>query len=166
MDVFRALGDVHGERALALGIPKNNRSEEEQGPSMLLAHERFDIHANTTPSAIALDYEGTSSMTYSELAERSTALASELRAKGVNQDVMVPILFDVSFEMIIALLAIMKAGGAYVPLAPDHPQARWQRIIETTNAKLLICGPDFDVVKTQKIFPSLTVIPYSHRSFA
>ncbi|KAK7045497.1 hypothetical protein VNI00_007750 [Paramarasmius palmivorus] len=168
-DSFRTISDIRHDRIIPLGINQTSRELGQTDPYNLLAHERFDIHAKSTPSAIALDYEGSSFMTYSELAAHSDALAAELSAKGVTSDVMVPILFDVSFDMVVAILAIMKAGGAYVPLVPDHPQARWERILDLTTARLLVCDTGIArqtvIGDIRKSFPELTVLPYSHDTF-
>ncbi|KAK7045501.1 hypothetical protein VNI00_007754 [Paramarasmius palmivorus] len=166
-DIFRAISEAQREKILSFGTSGPNPDLDDW--SRLLAHERVDAIATTSPSAIALDFESSSFMTYSELSSRSTALASELKAKGIRPEEMVPILFNVSFDMIIAILAVMKAGAAYVPLAPDHPRARWERILESISAKFLICGKDLasqtDVFAVQSAFPALTVLPYSHQSF-
>uniref|UniRef100_A0A0W0ETF4 Putative nonribosomal peptide synthetase n=1 Tax=Moniliophthora roreri TaxID=221103 RepID=A0A0W0ETF4_MONRR len=165
-DALKLVAESDKERTLQFGAGQDKH--ESTVLSSLLAHERFDNRAHEAPSDIALDFEGVSSMTYGELASRSSHLASVLREKGVSADVMVPILFNVSFDMIIALLAVMKAGGAYVPLAPDYPRARWESVLRTAGSKLLLCGTDIacreDIKELQKTFPHLTIITYSYET--
>ncbi|THU91041.1 hypothetical protein K435DRAFT_759638 [Dendrothele bispora CBS 962.96] len=165
-DLFRGISDAHRDKILSLST---NQSSGDHQPSKLLAHERFEAIVKSSPSAVALNFEGSSTMSYSELDALSTALALELRGKGVKSNDMVPILFNVSFDMMIAILAVMKAGGAYVPLAPDYPSARWERVLRSTSANLLICGQDIvsqpDMSAVQDALPTLTVLSYSSQSF-
>ena len=43
-----------------------------------------------------------------------------------------------SFDMVIALIAILKAGAAYLPLDPDYPQERLQYMLADAAAPILI----------------------------
>lgn len=114
-DVLRRLGQIDAPRTLRFGVgPLNNLALDTVAPSYPLIHEMFQKIARSNPDAHALDFEGKSTMSYKELDIRSTILAFKLRDEmGVRPDDMVCILFDVSFEMIIAILAVLKAGGAY-----------------------------------------------------
>lgn len=111
---MRRLGQLDAPRTLHFGTgPLNNLEYDSSTPSYPLIHEKFQEIARANPDAIALDFEGSSTLTYKELDVRSTILAFKLKEEGVGPDKMVCILFDVSFEMIIAILAVLKAGGAY-----------------------------------------------------
>ncbi len=57
-------------------------------------------------------------LSYCEVNEQSNQLAHYLRAKGVNEETLVPICIERGIEMIVGLLGILKAGGAYVPVDP------------------------------------------------
>lgn len=108
----------------------------------LFAHELFETCAQKTPSAVALEFDASSTLSYGDLDRFASDLAVDLRNQyGVHTDVMVPILFDTSFEMIIAILAVMKAGGAYVPSALDLPKAALRERLEIIGGNVLICGP-------------------------
>nr|ABA12609.1 putative nonribosomal peptide synthetase [Omphalotus olearius] len=163
LDVFRVLGIADRQHTLEYG--QGPLFSALSTPAAPLAHELFESCAQRNPTAIALQFEDSLTMTYAELAARSNELAYELQGKGIGPEVMVPILFDNSLEMIVAILAIMKAGGAYVPLGVDHPKARLQRVVEITGAKLLVCGAALCAkarARDLKIaFPDIEVLDYA-----
>ena len=66
-------------------------------------------------------------LSYRELDERANQLAHHLRALGAGPETVVALCVERSFDMVIALLAILKAGAAYLPLDPDYPEERLAR---------------------------------------
>lgn len=100
-------------------------------------------------------------LTYEELDHQTDVLARYLMKQGVGPEVLVPICFEKSSVMIIAMLGILKAGGGYVPLDPAHPRARLEYIIGQTGAQLILSSPsqshifnDLSNVKTFVIDPT------------
>ncbi|QJB31839.1 non-ribosomal peptide synthase/polyketide synthase [Chitinophaga oryzae] len=77
-------------------------------------------------------------LTYRELDEWSGRLALYLRAKGVKEEMMVPVCIPRSLEMMVAILAILKAGGAYVPLDPDYPAERLAFMLSESNSHVTV----------------------------
>ncbi|KAJ6455230.1 putative nonribosomal peptide synthetase [Mycena sanguinolenta] len=141
-DILVSLGDYDAAQTLEFG--KRRQLPTESLPKSLV-HELFETCAQKTPSAVALEFEASSTLSYGELDQFASDLAVDLRNQhGVHADVMVPILFDTSFEMIIAILAVMKAGGAYVPLALDLPKATLRERLEIIGGNVLICGPGLE----------------------
>lgn len=63
-----------------------------------------------TPQATALIF-GERQLTYRELNSHANRLAHALVERGVGAETLVGIAVERSFEMIVALLAILKAGG-------------------------------------------------------
>jgi non-ribosomal peptide synthetase component F len=55
-------------------------------------------------------------MTYSELDDRSTKLASDLIELGVMAEQIMPLHFEKLMWTVVAMLAVLKAGGAFVLL--------------------------------------------------
>jgi amino acid adenylation domain-containing protein/non-ribosomal peptide synthase protein (TIGR01720 family) len=96
------------------------------------------------PTAIALDAWDSEPMSYKELDERATRLASKLVALGVRPQTFVPICFDKSGWTIVSMLAIMKAGAAFVPLDFESPLLRLREIVEDVKAKLILCAPKYE----------------------
>ncbi|MGB7337421.1 MAG: amino acid adenylation domain-containing protein [Phototrophicaceae bacterium] len=97
-------------------------------PSDKTLIELFEKQAHTTPDVIALSLADTN-ISYRDLSGQVNAFAQTLRTAGVNVGTTVPICIDRSFELIVALLAVMKVGAIYVPLEPSDPDQRHQDVI-------------------------------------
>ncbi len=100
-------------------------------------HQLFEEQVQRTPNAPAVRFAG-KSLTYANLNAQANQLARELKASGVGPDVLVGICLDRSFEMLVALFAILKADGAYVPLDPNYPVDRLQFIAEDSQIRVLV----------------------------
>ncbi|MFN6527980.1 amino acid adenylation domain-containing protein [Nostoc sp. ChiSLP03a] len=73
--------------------------------------------------------------TYGELQDRAEHLYQYLITQGcLKPNSLVGLCIEPSFEMIIAIYAILKAGAAFVPLDPDLPRQRLSYMI--ADAKL------------------------------
>jgi len=92
-------------------------------PSDKCVHELFEAQVEKTPDGIAVVFEE-EELRYAELNRRANQLAHRLRELGVGPDRRVAICAERSFEMVIALLAVLKAGAAYLPVDPDYPADR------------------------------------------
>ncbi len=92
----------------------------------------FDAQVTRTPDATALVFEN-EKLTYSEFDARANRLARVLIERGVGPESTVGLSIRRSFELMIALYAVVKAGGAYVPLDPDHPADRTAYILESAR---------------------------------
>ncbi|PNP44468.1 hypothetical protein THARTR1_11039 [Trichoderma harzianum] len=80
--------------------------------------------ARTRPSATAMIFEDEISITYKEMANMISGLASYLSTRIDPQNMLnqaICIVGDASIERIITILAIMTAGGAYVPIELNNP---------------------------------------------
>ncbi len=93
------------------------------------------------PSAIALEAHDTPVLSYREVDERSTQLASKLITLGVGPQSFVPICFEKSGWVPIAMLAVMKTGAAFVPLDFESPVLRLREIVNDVGAELILCSP-------------------------
>lgn len=81
--------------------------------------------------------------TYRELDLHSTRLAYHLAQLGVKEEVIVPLCFEKSAWVVVAMLAVLKAGGAFVPLDPAHPPARLKDIVLGVDAKIALCSSKY-----------------------
>ncbi|GAA3269238.1 amino acid adenylation domain-containing protein [Dactylosporangium vinaceum] len=70
------------------------------------------------PGAVAVTFGG-KHLTYGELDERSARLAAR-----IPRGSLVAVTAQRSFDLVVALLAILRAGAAYVPLDPEYPAER------------------------------------------
>ncbi len=96
----------------------NDSAKDYQAPDCL--HDLFEQQVEKTPTVIALEYDD-ATMTYQQLNEKANQLAHYLVSQGVRPGMMVGVFALRSFEMVLALYAIIKAGGAYLPLDPTYP---------------------------------------------
>lgn len=76
--------------------------------------------------------------TYKSLDNLSSTLAVHLSGLGVGPETFVPLCFEKSRWIVVAMLAVMKAGGAFVLLDPSHPPSRLKRICQSLSARLII----------------------------
>ena len=90
-----------------------------------------------TPNAVALEDE-TTKLTYSELDQRVSALASRLRDRGVSRDKLVGVLLGRSANYVIACLAALRAGGAFLVLELAYPPNLLADVIEDAKPTVVI----------------------------
>jgi amino acid adenylation domain-containing protein len=106
-------------------------------PRDWLIHQLFEHHADTTPDAIAVEFEG-ERISYAQLEARANQLAHGLIGKGVLAGDRVAVVLERSAGMVIALLAILKAGAAYVPLETSSPPERMAAILADAAPRVVI----------------------------
>ncbi len=109
-------------------------------------HELFEAQVERAPDRPALVFRG-SELTYAELNARSNQLAHYLRSIGAGSETLVGVYMERSFEMVVALLAILKSGAAYVPFDPELPSSRLHTMLEDS---LPLC-----VITQQKLLGDL-----------
>jgi amino acid adenylation domain-containing protein len=102
---------------------------------------RIEEQAHRSPDAVALQMAD-ERLTYRELNEWANQLSHHLKSLGVGPQVVVGISIDRSFELIIALIAVLKAGGAYLPLDPDYPQSRLAFMMEDARVAAVLTMAD------------------------
>jgi tyrocidine synthetase III len=96
----------------------------------------FTEQAAKTPDEPAVIF-GEAKLTYRELDERSSQLASYIQQQAPEAD-RIPICIDRSMEMVIGVLGIIKSGAAYVPIDPGYPTDRIHWMLQDTAAPLII----------------------------
>jgi amino acid adenylation domain-containing protein len=114
---------------------------EAEFPSDKCVHDLFEGQVVLSRDAPALVFEGVS-LSYAELNRRANRLAHHLIGLGVTPDCRVAICVERSFEMVVALLAVIKAGGAYVPLDPGYPVDRLRYMLEDSSPVALLTQTD------------------------
>ncbi|RDL32391.1 HC-toxin synthetase-like protein [Venustampulla echinocandica] len=97
------------------------------------------VHRNGGKVAIEA-WDG--NLTYEALDQAANCLAQHLVNVGVRPEVKVPLCFQKSKWMVVAMLAVAKAGGAMVPLDPAHPRDRLEFIMNAVNANAVLCSAD------------------------
>ncbi|MCJ2188281.1 non-ribosomal peptide synthetase [Novosphingobium beihaiensis] len=81
---------------------------------------------------------GDAVLTRGDLDRRAKALSGKLAAQGAGPETRIGVCLERSFDMIVALLAVMRCGGAFVPLDPRDPQARRLAIARKAELAMLI----------------------------
>ncbi|KAL4962973.1 uncharacterized protein BDV14DRAFT_202222 [Aspergillus stella-maris] len=118
-----------------------------------LLHEVLESIANDRPHSTAVvAWDG--NWTYADLHAQATTLAARLQSLGVDSGVFVPLLFEKSRWVPVAMLAILKAGGAFVPLDPSHPPDRLRSVVDQVQPPVIIAGDSL-----QEIAKTLTTAP-------
>ncbi|KAK2595367.1 hypothetical protein QQS21_006903 [Conoideocrella luteorostrata] len=104
-----------------------------------LAHSLFEQHAQEQGTAQAVcSWDG--NFTYAELDNFSSKLAQHLNSLGVGRGTIVPLCFQHSKWMPVAMLAVNKAGGAWLPLEPFQDGDINAKIIAAVNPQLILCS--------------------------
>lgn len=100
--------------------------------------ELFEEQVQKTPNQIALIEKG-QKMTYQELNEKANQLARFLKEeKKVKKQEIVGIAMEKSFEMYIAILAVLKLDGVYLPIDRHLPISRINDMIENSHCQLVL----------------------------
>jgi polyketide synthase PksN len=100
-------------------------------------HELFKERVKQYPEKIAVLYKD-ESLTYMELEERSSRLASFLNRNGVVRGSLIGIFVERSLDMLVGLLGVLKSGGTYVPIDPIYPSERILHMIEDADIEMII----------------------------
>ena len=78
------------------------------------------------------------SMSYQDLHDEAARLANLLIARGIEPNDLVCICMEKSFELYVAILAVLKAGAGYLPLLPDTPIDRIRSAIDQAQVKICL----------------------------
>ncbi len=94
-------------------------------------------------------------ITYQELHELSNYIAERILNQNVSAEEIIPILFERSTDMIIAMVAILKSGCAFLPLNPLTPYERQLFILNDSKARIFLTH-NSGLIKTSD--PAIKVI--------
>ncbi|AUH71113.1 amino acid adenylation domain-containing protein [Legionella sainthelensi] len=97
----------------------------------------FEEQARTHPENTAIYWEDRQ-ISYDAFNKQANQYARYLQKKGLPLNGIVGIQLMRSFEMLVAIFAVLKAGGAYLPIDPLAPLIRRQTIIDDSQIKFLI----------------------------
>ncbi|HQO76062.1 MAG TPA: AMP-binding protein [Candidatus Saccharicenans sp.] len=125
----------------------------------VLVSDWLTLTARHFPDKIALVSKG-QRLTYCQVDEKSTNLASALVLTGFKKGDRAVICLDNSPEAVISIYGILKAGGVFTVIDPKSPWPAINSIIADSGARLLITarrklyegdGPQFSTADSQLI---------------
>ncbi|KAK8064710.1 Amino acid adenylation [Apiospora phragmitis] len=123
-----------------------------------LVHDVISDVAHKTPEAPAVcAWDG--DFTYAELDAIATKLAHHLVSKGLGTEDIVPLCFEKSKWMPVAILAVMKAGAASVALDTTLPEERLRSIIRQVDPKMILTSASREDMATR--LTSTIAVPVS-----
>ncbi|MFJ8467827.1 amino acid adenylation domain-containing protein [Streptomyces swartbergensis] len=136
-DPRRRLSDLDllapGERRLLLSEVNDTAAEVPAATLVSL----FERQAAASPDDVALIFEG-QELTYAQLNARANQLARYLVGRGVGPGTFVALALPRSFDLMVALYAVIKTGAAYVPVDLDHPAERVGQMLTDSAVPLVI----------------------------
>ncbi|KAF2761932.1 acetyl-CoA synthetase-like protein [Pseudovirgaria hyperparasitica] len=108
-------------------------------------HDLISDTARRRPDATAIHaWDG--ELTYRQLDELSNTVATKLVAQGVTAENVVPLLFEKSVWMPVAMLAVMKAGGICLAVDTTQPIERLSRLMGTTQPVVALASSNNNVL--------------------
>jgi amino acid adenylation domain-containing protein len=119
-----------------------------------------------TPDATAV-VNGSESLTYRELEERSNAVAQALLARGTGPGHLVGMACGRNVHMLTAMLGILKAGAAYVPLDPSFPEERLAYMCTDAEIRCIVADrsvraggwQSIDLLFADELTPTVKSVP-------
>ncbi|KNH43968.1 non-ribosomal peptide synthetase [Pseudomonas lini] len=149
-DATRPLADVPlcPEQELSLTRTWGNGATLELPDAPL--HELIADQARRHPEREAVrDANGV--LSYGELLEASTGLASVLRQRGLQQGDRVALALPRCNDAVVSLLAVMQAGGCFLPLDLGQPASRLSALMISADVDFIIGVPTFDTASAQVV---------------
>lgn len=110
--------------------------------------KRFEQQVLERPEQTALVC-GQARYNYLQLNQKANQLANYLITQAIGIDDRVTILLERSADYVIAILACNKVNAAFVPLNPKLPVERMRYVVESAEAKLVLCDQSCLSIATQ-----------------
>ncbi|WP_328877599.1 non-ribosomal peptide synthetase [Streptomyces sp. NBC_00299] len=138
-----ATDDGTGTAALDVNVlpaADRQRLAEWNDTATPLPHESlpaaFEAQVARTPDRTALVFEGRT-LSYAELNARANRLAHWLIERGAGPGQRVAIRMPRSFDLVVAVHAVVKTGAAYLPMETDLPDERVEQVL-ADSAPLIV----------------------------
>ncbi|KAI9035709.1 nonribosomal peptide synthase [Aspergillus affinis] len=139
-------------------LDDNKQFAGDFSPAEGSVHEIILRHCRESPDAVAVSaWDG--DMTYGELGRWSGALAAQLIRKGVKPEEFIPLCFNKSKWVVVAVLGVLRAGGAFILLETSHPVDWLQKVCESVSATVVICDPETLSLAKQLSRTTIPLIP-------
>ena len=99
-------------------------------------------------------------ISYTELGERTAALADTLRENNIKPGDRVAVCMQKNVDMLVAILGVLRLGAAYVPINPGDPPVRNTSIIKACGACAILSNEtlaQFVFTKSKNTEPIKTI---------
>ncbi|MBB2488146.1 amino acid adenylation domain-containing protein, partial [Mitsuaria sp. WAJ17] len=149
LETLDAMAEAERNALLAFGAAQSTF------PAARGLHQVFAEQAQRHADRVALQL-GDQTLHYADLEQQANRLAHALRQQGIGAESRVALCFERSFEMLIAILAVLKAGAAYVPLDPAQPTDRLRYCLKDSAPALLLTHSDVDSTVLEGLRAELT----------
>jgi amino acid adenylation domain-containing protein/non-ribosomal peptide synthase protein (TIGR01720 family) len=105
----------------------------------MCVHDMILRHNQSNPDAVAVKaWDG--QLTYRQLAALSSRVAVLLRYRFLDDEPIVPLLFEKSMWTVVGIVGTLLAGGAFLLLDPTQPAARLRLLCEVVGAKVVMAS--------------------------
>ncbi|MCB1297175.1 MAG: amino acid adenylation domain-containing protein, partial [Gordonia sp.] len=128
------------DRAVLAQLPAPIIDTAHTGSSLV---DLFTEAAAAHPDSVAVSC-GSESFTYAQLAERTDAVATSLRERGVVVGDLVGVATARSVDVVTAIVGVLKAGAAYLPLDVTNPIGRLQHIVSDSGVSVVLTDTSTD----------------------
>jgi len=119
----------------------------------------FGACVERRPDAPAVVH-GDRTLTYRELDRLANGLALDLLARGLDAGATVGVCLARSFELIVAMLAILKCGGSYLPFDAAWPDERLRGLLADAGCVWVVS--DRALALTQRLEGCQVVAVHEH----
>ncbi len=102
-----------------------------------LLYTSFIKQAQRFPEKIAL-VNGIKRLSYGELLSQAQQWANLLMQQSVQNDHLIAIFMDQSWEQCVAMLGILFAGAAYLPIDPNWPRERVAALLKLGEVSIVV----------------------------
>ncbi len=117
----------------------NDASAERAGRTLF---ETFEAAAARYADEPAISF-GDRTLSYDAFLRQVIDYSDTLAARGVGNGTVVAVSFERSFELLIAVFAVLRLGAIYLPIDPKLPVARKSYILSNSGASLLLTPKPF-----------------------
>ncbi|MBV0926264.1 AMP-binding protein [Halomicroarcula limicola] len=83
--------------------------------------------------------DGTQSLTYGTIDERSERMASALASLGIGLEDRVGVLLENAANVPVVDIGILRAGGTRLPLNPQHSVDELRYLLSDSQAETVVC---------------------------
>ncbi|MET0406382.1 MAG: amino acid adenylation domain-containing protein, partial [Cystobacter sp.] len=154
-DAFAAYGELigrladsaepwHARACVSLPPAQKTRRELFNATAAPLPESRLDdlflARAERQPDRLAV-IDAERSLSYAQLREHATSLATQLVALGASPDTLVAVALEKGWRQAVAVLAIQLAGAAYLPVDPTLPDERRALLLREGQVRLVVTEP-------------------------